>query len=242
MIKERKAILVKRLVVLATILIGVILILIPRAKLEIIDDAVYINDYYEYSDTTSCEVELTFNQNVSSGYVTIRFYDNQGKFLEEQEIYLYYSDGNILYNSYVSVDGKVDSYEIISYDIPVMLSPVNVVGILLCVFGILAIFFVLMGLNCKIYYYNDKEIIVYAGYINNYIKVDGVKCDEEKRLFIPHPFIMLANAVYLSCDTGELIEAKISGLKRISVKIDGLLQKPTKQKKEKKENATTLEN
>ena len=240
MIKERKAILVKRLVVLATILIGVILLLIPNPKLEIVDHSVYIDEYYEYSDTTSCEVEVAFNQNVNYGYVTIRFYDNQGKFLEEQEIYFYSGDENILYNEYVSVDGEVDSYEIISYDIAVPMSTVNVVGVLLCTFGVLAIFFVLIGLNCKIYYYNDKEIIVYAGYINNYIKVDGVKCDEEKRLFIPHPFIMLANSVYLSCDTGELIEAKISGLKRISVKIDGLLQTPSKQKKEKEENATTL--
>ena len=83
----------------------------------------------------------------------------------------------------------------------------------------LAIIIALMGFgcfNCKIREYDGKSIIVYSGILNHYIKVDGVKYDEEKT-------IMSLHTLYLSCDVGDLIEVKISTLNLISIKINGQL-------------------
>ena len=72
-------------------------------------------------------------------------------------------------------------------------------------------------LSYKIYHYNGKTIVVYAGHWNHYIKIDGVLLDE-------HKSFTKWFTIYLSgTHENAIFEAKITNLGRISLKINNKL-------------------
>ena len=233
MLYEKKKILCRKIITIAVFLVGLLLVLVPwRSELEIVDHNGYIDSYNYYSDTSTVELEITFNQEVYSGDITIAFYDKDGNHIETVTEWFYDYSGNTLSDSYIFVDGEVDSYEILYYDVTTPFSTtLSTVGsgiMLINMFGLI----IVLQLNCKVYYYKDKEIVVYAGIYHHYIKINGEKYDEHNTMF---SFVH----INLSCKDGEeYFESTITTFNRISLKINGKLQIPCKyQKKRVTENA-----
>ena len=117
-----------------------------------------------------------------------------------------------------------DDYEISfgkNFDVSDVVYLSFTLGSFAAVLFINALFF----LSCKRYYYNNQKIVVYAGILHHYIKVDDEKCDEHTTLmrFIP---IKLAT----SLADGSLMECTISTINRIATKINGRLYRNKKQK------------
>jgi hypothetical protein len=71
---------------------------IPPVAIE--QDNCYIEEYYEYINETTCSLEITFNQRVYEGPVTVVFYDKSGRELETLVIPLVTNDlfGNANYD------------------------------------------------------------------------------------------------------------------------------------------------
>ena len=213
--------------------------------IEIESENVYIQTYYEYLNETTCELEITFNQNVYEDYVTVAFYDINGNELETLSIYLssqdslYYDYGTKMGNTYFDVNGKVDSYKIIDYsgmesaelDYYNDVLDENLTDFNLTMFGwmiargiyAIPLFLTALFFSCKTYRVGEHEIVVYAGRMKHYIKIDGRKYDEKNAL-ISFSAITL-NAML---DSGEKIEVYIpSFTKRISLRVNGVLETPT---------------
>ena len=88
--EEKTKVLVHRLtwlIITCLIFFVPIIINLAQPELVIVDDEAYIEDYYEYSDTSTIEMYITFNREVSSGYARINFYDASGSLLDTQENY-----------------------------------------------------------------------------------------------------------------------------------------------------------
>lgn len=219
--EEKTKVLVHRLTwLIITCLIFFIPIIINWAQPElvIVDDEAYIEDYYEYSDTSTIEMYITFNREVSSGYATINFYDASGSLLDTQENYFYTYGDKSVEDTYISVDGKVDSYEIVSYDFKTLF-----IGSEAYFFLLPAILFLIESLlvSYKEYDYNGKKLSVYAGFYHHTLRVDGEKCDE-------HNTITTFSPIYLSTTMkdGTVVDATITLTNRISLKVnDKLLSK-----------------
>ena len=83
---------------------------------------------------------------------------------------------------------------------------------------IFSVFVSTLLLNCKTYLYRGSSILVYAGFCNHYIKVNGVKCDEHNTLISFTPIVM-------SCklDDGTTLQATISMTNRIALKANDKL-------------------
>ncbi len=192
------------------------------SELDLINDACYITDYYESLDETNCELELTFNTAVTGGDVTVDFYDAQGNLIETKTAYgstYGSSDGQTVSCSFFEIEGNVDAYEIVSYDLE--FDDGAVVG-----------FAVLFGLSIMLmlpisfrwsyrqYRYGAYTVSVYCGFVHHTLRVNGQLCDE-------HTTPIFLTPIYLSTvtDTGEEIVATVSIVNRCSLKIDGKLVK-----------------
>ncbi len=222
MFDERKRILTHR-IVWAVILFIVLLIPLFTIKnsnnLKIVKDEAYIVDYYSSIDETACEVYITFNMEVYGGDVTIEFYDSSDNLIDTTTSY-FFGYGNKAEDTYLIVNGKVDSYKIISYSINIDTSTTVTMFAIFYV-GVLpfAIAFLVASLlvNFKKYDLEGNEMIIYAGFYHHYIKINGEKYDE-------HNTLVSLVAILLSCEfNGNTIESTISLTNRISTKLNGKL-------------------
>ena len=144
------------------------------------------------------------------------YYDVNGNFLGEDERYLFtYDDG---YYATFYIDGEVDSYEILEFNIEYH-SNEYIFYVLAFIAFVFLIYFLLF--SCKEYRYNDNHIVVYAGFSNHYIKVNGEKMDEYIASISFGP-------VELSCTLKDdtTIKATISTSNRIALKINNVLYSP----------------
>ena len=182
-----------------------------------------LDDYYEYINTSSCTITLTFDIYVDSGYVQVEFYDKNGKLLADKTDYFYAYSNEVDVHFY-SIDGKVSSYDVVGCYAIQDLSYNRLIGtqiframIYLSIL-ILAFFISALLLTCKIYEYNGNIITVYAGWSNHFIKVNGVKADE-------HNTFISYSPIYLSTHLpdGTYLQATISTMNRISLKINNVL-------------------
>jgi hypothetical protein len=77
--------------------------------------------------------------------------------------------------------------------------------------------------SCKSYLVGEHRILVYAGRMHHYIKIDGQKHDEKNSLIS-----FVAITLNATLETGEVIEVHIpSFTKRTSLKVNGKLETPT---------------
>lgn len=228
MLKEQKKVITHRLVwflLLIFFLLFTIFFRLPHKELTILDDACSLDSYYEYSDSSACSMRVTFNQPLESCYITIVFYDSDGNVLDEVSE-TFYGPGETLTNSYISVDGHMDSYEIIDYeatfpnDFSVFMLKIYLGGFLIIIAFVFSI--VALLVNYKKYQINGHSIIVYAGFYHHYIKVDGNIVDENNTAF------SLAPIVLSSTVDNEEIKATINPSNRITVKYQNVLIRPQK--------------
>lgn len=221
MLYEKRKLLIHRSIWFFLLFLGIIFLINifnpPEKEVEIIDDNGYINEYYEYLNETNCEIEVVFNCDVDSGYITVAFYDSSDKLLS-QETGFFYGYDNTLSSTFL-IDGKVDSYEILSYDIDVSNDALLYAKLFIYIEYFIFVFFIAsLTLSCNVYEYNGNEIVVYAGWYHHYIKVNGIKTDE-------HNTLTFFTAIQLSCtlDDGTDIKATITITNRISLKINNQL-------------------
>lgn len=215
---EKRKVLMHRLIWLAIVLLIIFIPIIVNAcqpALEIIDDNGYVDTYYTYSDETSVDIDITFNREVSSGYATVKFYDSSNYLLETKRIYFYGYNDKTVENSYTTVKGKVDKYEIISYEF----EPTNDTAYIY-IFLLPAIIMLIgaLLLSYREYDYNGKKVSVYAGWYHHNIRVNGELCDE-------HNTIMSWTPIKLSTtlEDGTKLDATISLTNRISLKANNRL-------------------
>lgn len=201
--------------IILLIIIVPIIITSSQPELEIVDDNGYIDYYYEYIDETSVDIYITFNRNVNSGYATIKYYDASNRFLETIRSYFYAYNEKTAESSYISVNGKVDTYEIVSYEF----EPANSSRLLyiLLLFAI-PMFIGAALLSYKEYDYNGKKISVYAGWFHHTLRVNGAICDEHNTLMSRTP-IKLSTTL----DDGTVLDATVSLTNRISLKANNKL-------------------
>lgn len=208
------------LIVMLGIPISLCIINAVPTDLDVIDTNCNV-EYSEYSDYSTCDIEIKFNAPVNNGYATVAFYDNHDQLLDRKECYFFSSDSvaNSMFNS---VSGHVYSFSIVSYDfIDDATLALRRNGIFMMMFSvIIGIPFFVCAMLCsyKCYRFEDKVIAVYAGYYHHYITVNGVKTDE-------HNTIMSFTPIYLSCtlEDGTNLRATVSLTNRISLKINDLL-------------------
>ncbi len=211
---EKKRIVFYRIIFLTIILVSFFLpsILTPdESDLELLDSNVIIEDYSDYFDESTVSIELAFNYEINSGYVTIAYYDQFENLLEIEETYCY-SLGEYAESYVLRINGAVDSFEIIDYDF----DPVNYFTFMY-LFLILAIplFIDSLFLSYKEYFYNGIKISVYAGFFHHTLRINGIKQDEHSAFFFIKIFLST------SLDGETLVEAKITSFNRIVVKVNG---------------------
>lgn len=198
-------------------------------------------DHYTYTNKTHITVRVTFSEPVRSGAtVDFSFYDSNHNFVSSESIYMMhvytgpYSDDDRVMEDYIWVSGqvyhvKVDGFSGVK---PIaqaerqikqgaLFNNLILWSSLRC-FYIVPLLLTALFFNCKSYTVDGHSVVVFAGRMRHYIKLDGVLLDEKNSLiaFIP---------VSLSSVTpeGTVLEAYASGfIKRISLKVNHVLQQP----------------
>ncbi len=220
---EKRKIIFRKVIWTILLLIGIIAPIIianlPSEDVELIYDSGSIESYYESINSSTCNIEVTFNTEVESGYITVSFYNADNQLLSTEESYLW-GYGTTLSGDFYSIPGKVDSYEIVNYTVTVAnsereaaLTAFIFIDVFIFVFFIAA-----MTLSLKICIYNGYTILIYAGWYHHYIKVNEIILDEHNTLF-------QFSAIELSCvlSDGTDLKARITTANRISLKINNQL-------------------
>ena len=221
---EKKKMLFHRIFWLVLVLLGAFLPSIIesfRPKLKIVNYECYVSYYYETLNSSSCEVKIEFNRSVwDFEEVKLAFYDANGDFIEVVEEYFFVSDNNdkIIYNDYISVDGKVDSFEIISHSF----TPMTCIWPYLTLIISIPMLISALLLSYKEVEFNGKKISVYAGFYHHRLRVDGELCDEHNTL---KTWSAIKLSTLIKKEDGETdnIEATISLTNRIAIKANGKL-------------------
>ena len=168
--------------------------------------------------------------------LTVAFYDKDNKLITEEKEIFYsesYENDDTLSAIFFLIGGEVESIEITDYSkikavetvdvgvlaMSVFLSIALVWGFARAIYAIPLLIFCLC-LSCKRYSYNNHDILVYAGRLHHYVKIDGVKYDQKSMLLSFSPIILQTTT-----PDGDTIEVSISSLtKRINLRINGMLQ------------------
>ena len=188
-----------------------------QPELDIVESSVYIENYYSSLNETAVSIEVTFNKSVSSGYITISYYDASDNFLQSKRSYLF-SYNKTAKDSYETIKGKVDSYEITSFEFEpddgFTMRVVKYSGIFISAIMLLAA----IMLSYKEREVNGQLVAAYAGYYHHKLYVNGILYDE-------HNTFMSWTPIYLSTtlDDGTNIDATISLTNRISIKANNRL-------------------
>ena len=204
--------------------LSVLIFFLPNIIIFFLDkpQIVYDNCYVEYWDSTNtsvCELDITFDKECSGGKAQVGFYDVKGELLETETVYFYESNG--VWTSYsVYVDGYADSYEILSVDFAEH-EPIYYVRIAL-IFTCIS-FLWSLTLVYKEYGYRGGKISVYAGYSTCTLRLNGEIYDEAEKERGLHYCLPVYLEVTLK--DGTYIEAHISSGNFIKLKIDGVLYK-----------------
>ena len=76
------------LIVMLGIPISLCIINAVPTDLDVIDTNCNV-EYSEYSDYSTCDIEIKFNAPVNNGYATVAFYDNHDQLLDRKECYFF---------------------------------------------------------------------------------------------------------------------------------------------------------
>lgn len=231
MLKEQKKLLAHRLIcfgILVFLVLFIVFFKLPHPELEIVKTNCNLDYYFESIDSSTCSITVTFNQKIEQCDITIAFYDANKQLLDTETVHSYAS-GDTTSESYITVNGHVDSYEIISCEAEfsgdlLLQSLKRYLGSTLIIFAF-AFWICSLLYSYKLYDICNCIVIVYSGPYHHYIKVNGKIYDE-------HNTIMSWTPIVLSTTLdGNALQATISLTNRISVKLNNVLIKPTKHKK-----------
>lgn len=218
--KEKRFVLINRIIFLALLLLNVFLPIILsncQTELELVDSNLYC-DYNENTGYSNCEIELIFNKNISSGSVEVYFYDESDNLITSETAY-FFETNSVVVDEITYINGNVASYELDYLDFNAELEFLDFVYLFYYFIPVTILLFIQSLLLCyRKYEHNGQTIEIYAGYYNHYIKVNSEKYDEHKTLATFSPIV-------LSCtlESGDKIQATISLTNRISLKINDKL-------------------
>ena len=215
MIKEKKTLLILRVVFGVLLLAGIVgAILVYRHFDARIVDKVWDGEYNAETNTTECYVEVELNVVVVDARIQVALYNEAG---DELDIVTKTCecDENFAYAVF-NVRGNVAICELLAYDITYESNTEFVLGIGIIVNVMLfALFFQSLTMSCRIYDYNGSEILVYAGFMHRYLKVNGVKVDERSTAFtygtVSLNFMM---------PDGAAVWASITRMNRITLRVN----------------------
>jgi len=186
-----------------------------QPELKLVDEHLYIDYYYSSLNETSIDIELTFNRKVNSGYATIAFYDSNNNYLETKKIYCYAYEATTVENTYTTISGKVDKYEILSFDFNTSYQLIWLYHFLI---PVILLFIGALLISYKEYEVEGKIVSVYAGWYHHTLRVDGEKFDEHNTII---SYIPIKLSTTLNKKTK--LEATISMTNRISLKVNDKL-------------------
>lgn len=173
--------------------------------------------YYSSLNESSCEIQLKCNRRVDGATAEICFYATENltypictKTVEMFGI------GDTLTAYVHDIPDNVKSFQIKSITIQDNISRLLIFS---CACLPALLFFIsALLLTCSIYHYNDKTIVVYAGWYHHYILINGEKYDEHNTLISFTPITLTA-----TLDDGSEVKATISLTNRVALKINGKL-------------------
>ena len=218
LLPEQKKIRIRRIVFLALFVLTLLWLFIYTAKPAKIKNGSIESTYYSSLNESSCEIQLECNRCVDGATAKIGFYATENstypictKTVEMSGI------GKTLTAYIHDIPGNVKSFKIDS--ITIQKDNIACLLIVSCTCLPALLFFICaLLLSCNVYIYNDKKIVVYAGWYRHYILVDGEKCDEHNT-FTSFTPITLSTVL----DDGSEVKATISLTNRIALKINGKL-------------------
>lgn len=214
---EQKKIRIWRIVLLSLFLLTLLWLFIYIAMPAKVKDGNINTTYYSSLNESSCEIQLECNRRVDGATAKICFYATENltypictKTVEMFGI------GDTL-SAYVhNIPDNVKSFQIKSITIQDNISRLLIFS---CACLPALLFFIsALLLSCNVYIYNDKKIVVYAGWYHHYILINGEKYDEHNTITFFTPILLSA-----SLDDGNEIKATISLTNRIALKINGKL-------------------
>ena len=199
------------------VVIALLIAYIPTSA-ELSDIDVY-SDYYEYSDESWVDIDLRFNLlGDYSGIIEIEFFDANNNSLGIKNIN--YSFSHSYFNR---VNGKVDSYEIISYAVEREINIALLIQLPIYI-GIVTIVFAIASwiLNYKEYKINGTIFRVYTGWHKYRLYEDDTLKDEG--------YSNLYGTTMLTTTTvdGHQIFVRVSHFNRISFRYDNNIIMPMK--------------
>ena len=173
--------------------------------------------YYSSLNESSCEIQLECNRRVDGATAEICFYATENltypictKTVEMFGI------GDTLTAYVHNIPDNVKSFQIKSITIQDNISRLLIFS---CACLPALLFFIsALLLSCNVYIYNDKTIVVYAGWYHHYILINGEKYDEHNTLISFTPITLTA-----TLDDGSEVKATISLTNRVALKINGKL-------------------
>ncbi len=230
MVYEKKQLIVRRVICVIVAIVGLVLMIAgasPSHSLAVVDSSGFVEMGSVYSD---CKIVAYFEEEIAEAEIVVSFFDAEGNEVERKTLdYGLYEGKSATFT--VMIFDEVDSYQIIDgYALSQKGEDMMVFGSLLFVFGLIFLASRLF-IKCKVFDFEGKEIIVYAGTFFHYIKVEGHILDRYTwilALFMWIPLVWLISLFLsktMSCvlDDGTKIEVEVASFHRIKVKINDRL-------------------
>lgn len=242
MAKEKKLKVIKIL----SIVVWIILLLIPTI-VNVFNPVECVSDEYVYSEETDTfDFTLVFDKEVVGGEVVIKFYDENGTLLEEEDIDFETKATKSITVSvdYDDVPNAVDAYSVDGTT--VILKVVDDVGSVTYIIALVYLIWLIyiLSVNIASCEKNGKTIEVYAGFKNYKIKVDGEVVEQTSKVFFLKPIVLTTKI-----SETEIIVAEIRANKKIIVYGQNIAveetelseeQKPVEEKTEQQEPAEEI--
>lgn len=183
--KEKKTIKILRIVfgVLLVAAIVATILLYRHFDAKVVDWG-WDGDYNASTNTTECDVVLEFNVKVEDVKITVQFFDENDNLIDEMSKTCVWED-NLAAASF-TVKGDPASCMLVdgsyAYEQSLGMQITIYVGALAIIL-LIALFVQSLMCKCKTYYYNDMEIVVYAGLAHRHVKVNGVEVCRRNNAF-----------------------------------------------------------
>ncbi|MBO7218402.1 MAG: hypothetical protein J6V40_00290 [Clostridia bacterium] len=131
--KEKRFVLINRIIFLALLLLNVFLPIILsncQTELELVDSNLYC-DYNENTGHSNCEIELIFNKNISSGSVEVYFYDESDNLITSETAY-FFETNSVVVDEITYINGNVASYDLDYFDFNAEIEYLDIVYLFYC--------------------------------------------------------------------------------------------------------------
>ena len=166
------------------------------------------------TNTNEYYVIIEFNVKVKDAEFEVAFYDENDNIIAHEIKEFTCEDEFVI--AYFTVDGNPETCGFLKGGRGYTYES-NMLGFYIAAIAdiiLLMLFVQTMTLKCKTYYYQDKEIVVYAGFLHRHVKVNGVEVCRRSNAF--------TYGANLSCllDDGSQLCAYISRSNKITVMVN----------------------